>query len=100
MIDVIQLIVLLVIIVVTVVFVILGIQVFYILREIRKTIMKANRVLDTTNSLTESVSVPISALSSVISGLTAGSVVSKLIKVGLRIVAGDKKKSKGDEDGE
>lgn len=100
MIDVIQLIVLLVIIVVTLVFVILGIQVYYILREMRKTIMKANKVLDTTNYLTESVSAPLSALSSIMSGLTAGSVVSNLIKIALRVVSGDKKKSKGDDNGE
>lgn len=98
MVDVVQIVLLLVIVVLTVLLLVLGIQVFYILREMRKAVMKANRVLDNTNSITESVSQPISALSSIVSGLTAGTVVSKLLKIGLRAVTGDKKK--GDIDGE
>ena len=47
-----------VIIVLTVLLVILGIQVFFILRELRKTITKVNKVLDYTESITESVSKP------------------------------------------
>ena len=54
----------LVIIVLTILLLILGVQVFFILRGLRQTIDKANKVLDDTGVITESVSGPISNLSS------------------------------------
>lgn len=62
----------LVIIVLTVLLLILGIQVFFILRELRQTVSKANRVLDNTGFITESVSRPISKLSSLVLGIKTG----------------------------
>ncbi len=100
MIDVVQMILLAIIVVVAIVVVILGIQVFYILREVRKTVQKANRVLDNTNAITDSLSQPLSALSSVVGGFTAGSVISKIVRIGLRAVSGDKKQNRKEEDGE
>lgn len=74
----------LVVIVLTILLVVLGIQVFFILRELRKTIDKANKVLDDTGTITESVSKPISSLSSLAMGLKAGAKIA-------RILNGDKK---------
>lgn len=102
MIDAVQLVVLLILVVVTIVFVIIGIQVFYILRELRKTVMKANKVLDNTSSITESVSTPLSAFSTVVSGLTAGSALTNIIKMGVKLVSGtdkEEKKEKERQDG-
>lgn len=62
----------LVIAVLTVLLVVLGIQVFFILTELRKTITKANKVLDDTGQITESVSRPLSSLSSVAMGIKTG----------------------------
>jgi len=59
---------------------VLGIQVFFILRDLRKTISKANRVLDNTGEITESVSAPISGLSSILMGLKAGGIVAKIVR--------------------
>jgi len=70
----------LVIIALTVLLLILGIQVFFILRELRKTLEKANKVLDDTGVITESVSKPISSLSSLTTGLKAGAIIANLLK--------------------
>lgn len=80
--DFVQIIILIVLVLFTALFVVLGIQVFYILKEIRQTINKANKVLETTNSITESVSRPLSSLSALATGLQAGSLITviKFIK--------------------
>ena len=81
----------LVIIILTVLLVVLGIQVFFILRELRKTINKANKVLDDTGVITESVSKPISSLSTLAMGLKTGAKIAKILQ-------GEKhKKEKKDE---
>ncbi len=82
MIDTVQLILLLVIVVLTVLLVVLGIQVFYILKDLRNTLSKANRVLDNAGSISENVSVPIATFSTLVSGLKAGSIltVARLVR--------------------
>ncbi|MEK7571054.1 MAG: hypothetical protein AAB553_02160 [Patescibacteria group bacterium] len=82
MIDSVQLILLLVIVILTILLVILGVQVFFILRDLRKTINKTNKVLDNANSITENIDGPLEAISSLAGGLKGGSffTVVKLIK--------------------
>ena len=75
-----QILLLLVIVILTILLLVLGIQVFFILRELRSTISKANRVLDNTGDITESVSQPISSLSSLLMGLKAGGAVAGIMK--------------------
>lgn len=60
-------------IVVIVFFLILGVQVFFILQDLRKTLAKTNKVLDDTGEITENISGPISSLSSLTSGFKASS---------------------------
>lgn len=79
----------LVIIVLTILLLILGIQVFFILRELRKTVDKANKVLDDTGVITESVSGPISSLSSLASGVKAGAAIASLLNKGKKSKKGD-----------
>lgn len=69
----------LVIIVLTLLLIILGIQVFFILRELRKTISKTNKILDDTSAITESVSGPISSFSSIAMGLKAGTRLARIL---------------------
>ncbi len=71
----------LVIIVLTILLLILGIQVFFILKEFRKTLAKANKVLDDTGLITESVSVPISNLSSIMTGIKAGTTLANILNL-------------------
>ncbi len=59
---------------------VLGVQVFFVLRDLRQTVSKANKVLDNTGEITESVSAPLSSISSVLMGLKAGGVIAKIIK--------------------
>jgi hypothetical protein len=68
----------LVIIVLTILLLVLGIQVFFILKELRTTLTKVNKVLDDTGVITESVSKPISNLSSLTMGLKTGATIAKL----------------------
>lgn len=70
--DTAQTILLFVIIALTVLLLILGIQVFFILKEFKQTVTKVNKVLDDTGLITESVSRPVSAFSSLLTGVKAG----------------------------
>jgi hypothetical protein len=88
MIDPAQTVLFLVIVVLTLLLLVLGIQVFFILRELRKTINKANKILDDTGVITESVSAPISSLSSLAMGVKTGAVLAKIL---------NRKKHKKDE---
>ncbi len=58
----------------------LRVQVFFILRELRQTVSKANKVLDDTGAITESVSRPLSSLSSLAMGIKAGSRIMNFFK--------------------
>jgi hypothetical protein len=80
----------LIIVILTILLVILGVQVFFILRELRKTLEKANKVLDDTGVITESVSKPISSLSTLAMGLKTGATIAKIFQ-------GEKKEHKKHE---
>lgn len=75
-----QLLLFLVIIILTILLVVLGIQVFFILRDLRQTISKANRVLDNTEEITESVSGPVTSLSTLLMGLRSGAKFANFVK--------------------
>ncbi len=75
-----QIILFIVIILLAILLLALGIQVFFILREFRKTVFKANKVLDNTNVITQSVSFPISSLSSIATGIKTGASFIHLFK--------------------
>lgn len=80
MIDAAQAVLLLVIVILTALLIVLGIQVFFILRELRQTVSKANKVLDDTGVITESVSGPITTISALVTGVKAGSIITRLLK--------------------
>jgi len=76
MIDPVQLVLLIVILVLTILLVILGVQVFFILRELRQTISKTNKVIENAGSITENIEAPLSALSSLALGVKASSLIT------------------------
>lgn len=82
MIDTAQAVLLFVLLILAVLLLVLGVQVFFILRELRQTVTKANKVLDDTGKVTESVSGPISNFSSVAAGLKLGASLIKALKGG------------------
>lgn len=84
--------------VVIVFFIILGVQVFFLIQDVRKTITKANRVLDNTNDITESITEPLSALSGVVGTLGTGAILTKILKVAVGIVSKTDSKKRKDDD--
>lgn len=80
MIDTAQGVLLFVLFVLSVLVVVLGVQVFFILRELRQTVIKANRVLDDAGVITKSVSGPMSSLSSLATGVKTGAFLAGLLK--------------------
>lgn len=80
MIDAAQAVLLFVLLILTILLLVLGIQVFFILRELRQTVTKANKVLDDAGMITESVSGPISTFSNLAAGVKTGAIIAGLIK--------------------
>lgn len=78
MIDAVQIVLLSVIIILAVLFVVLGIQVFLILRELKNTVVKTNKILDDVDSLTESVSEPVSFISGLLFSSKTLTTIAKL----------------------
>jgi len=70
MIDNTQLLLIAVVTVLTLLLTIIGVQVFFILREIRESIKKFNKIIDDAGTISESIARPISSLSSSITGVS------------------------------
>ncbi len=70
----------LVIIALTILLLVLGIQVFFILKDLRQTIAKTNKVLDEAGLITESVSAPLSSISALAMGLKTGASLAGFFK--------------------
>lgn len=80
MIDSVQAVLLFVIVLLTILLLILGVQVFFILRDLRKTVARANKVLENTEVITETVTEPISFLSALLFGSRSLSSLVKSLK--------------------
>lgn len=87
-----------VIIILAIILVVLGVQVFFILKDFRKTIKKANKVLDDTGTITGTVSKPVSFLSNAAAPILVSAVSALLnLKKGKEIlttIAEDKEEKK------
>jgi sensor domain CHASE-containing protein len=79
MIDVTQLLLAFVILVLTGMLTVIGIQVYFILREFRNTLQKTNKVLDDTGVISQSISRPVSMISSIMMGLRGGTAIVKAL---------------------
>ena len=77
--DTAQILLIVIIVLLAIILVGLSFQVFFILREFRRTISKANKILDDTGVITESISNPLSNLSNLTSGLKIGALLAKLL---------------------
>ena len=80
MIDPAQIALFIVIVVLAILVLVLGIQVFFILREFRKTVSKTNKILDDAGEITESVSTPLSSLSSLAMSIKAGAKIAQFLR--------------------
>lgn len=77
--DTAQLLLTIIIVLLAIILIGLSVQVFLILREFKKTVSKANKILDDTGVITESISNPLSNLSNLTSGLKIGALLAKLL---------------------
>ncbi len=66
----------------TTMIVIVGIQAYHVLKDLRVTIEKANRVLDNTDSITQSVNLPISSISDMLMQILNGKLLTRLFSKG------------------
>lgn len=81
--DPIQIVIIVVTLALTILFIVLGIQVWYIFKEVRSSIQKMNKMLDDMGKVTGTVGEGVSHLGGIVSGLKAGlSVFSSLRKRG------------------
>ena len=77
--DTAQILLTVVIVLLALILIALSVQVFFILREFKRTINKANKILDDTGVITESISNPLSNLSTLTSGLKISAFIAKLL---------------------
>lgn len=80
MIDSAQLLLIAVVAALTTLLVIVGIQVVYILRELRETVNKVNKILDDAGIISESVAKPIAGVSGFLTGIKSGVNLIKLLE--------------------
>lgn len=80
MIDPVQAVLLVVILLLTLLLLVLGVQIFFILRELRRTVSRATKVLENTQSITESVSEPMSFLSGLLLSAKSLKTISNILK--------------------
>lgn len=79
MIDTVQAVLLFVIVLLTILFVVLGIQVFYILRDLRQTIKKTNNILDNVENVSAGLTNSFNSVTNMFGGAsTIGSIAGLL----------------------
>lgn len=78
--DAFQLLLVLVVTALTTLLVFVGIQVVYILREIRDATRKVNKILDDAGLISESVAKPIAGVSGFLTGIQSGAKLMKLLR--------------------
>lgn len=78
--DVTQAILLSVVIVLTIFLVVVGLQAFFTLKDLRKSLKKANKLMDDTNSIIAQVKKPIETAGNVFTAVTAGAGIAHMIK--------------------
>ncbi len=80
MLDPVQATLLVVIILLTILLLVLGVQIYFILKGLRTTVARTNRILEDTENITESVSEPMTFLSSLLFSSKSLSTVSKILR--------------------
>lgn len=81
MIDTVQAVLLFVIVLLSILFVVLGVQVFFILKDFRVTLKKTNMILDDVQAISEGISEPISSLSGLFGGASTLTAVAKIFSL-------------------
>lgn len=79
--DTAQLLLIIVVVILTGLLLILGVQVYLILQEFRRTLIKANKLLGDIELLTQSIANPISQLSAFTTSFKTGSIIASGLKL-------------------
>lgn len=79
-----QIVLLSVIIVLAIALVVLGFQAFFALRDLRRTLLRMNRLFDDTDDLVDEIKKPISRAGSLFTALTTGAGIVHLLKKGAK----------------
>ena len=80
--DTTQIVLLSVIIVLTIFLVVIGFQVFFVLKDLRKTLFRLNRLFDNADDLVGQVKKPIESAGNIFTAMTAGVGIAPLLKRG------------------
>lgn len=78
--DITQSIILSIIIVLAIFLVVVGVQVFFTLKELRKSLKKANKLMDDADDIISQVKKPIETAGNLVTALTAGAGIAHFIK--------------------
>ncbi len=78
--DAVQAVLLFVIALLTVLFVILGVQVFFVLKEFRATVRRVNTLLDTAQEFSDNFAQPLSFVSTLLMSTKSIATVAKIFK--------------------
>lgn len=74
-----QILLIIVVMVLTAILTLVGVEVFFILRELRETVKKTNKILDDSGLITESIAKPIAGFSGFLVGLKDSANIVKLL---------------------
>jgi len=78
--DITQAVLLSVIVVLTIFLVVIGIQAFFVLKDLRKTLNKMNRLVDDTDSIMEQVKKPVESAGHIFTAVAAGAGIANIVK--------------------
>ncbi len=80
MLDITQTLLIVVITVLTILLAVIGVQVFFILKEMRNTMHKTNKILDDTGAMTSNFRRPFSSMTSLASGVKTGLEIISMLR--------------------
>lgn len=81
MVDITQFVLIFVVVSLTIVLLIIGFHTINILKELKNTIIKVNKILDDTGQISESVAKPMSSFSGFLLGLKSSGLVSAVVQI-------------------
>lgn len=80
MLDITQTLLIVVITVLTILLAVIGVQVFFILRDMRATVKKTNKILEDTSSMTANFKRPFSSMTSLANGIKTGLEIISMLR--------------------
>ena len=78
--DITQIVLLAVTIVLAVFLVVLGFQIFFVLKDVRKTLFKINNIFDEADDMIDRVKKPVESMSGILSAMATGVGIAQLLK--------------------